>query len=790
MRYSFFWISAAFTCGILLARVPGTGPFYPWFLLFGVIPVLWVSRGRKLFLPFLLLGVAGAGFLHARAEAQRPPNAVENYAASPGQISLAPFSGRVLLRGRVHQSPVIKQKGKRVRAAMVLEAESLLRWKDLPEPFDGDGVQTSAVKESVSVSGKVQVFLYQPSEIPEVGDSVLIAGNLERPRPALNPGQFDYARYLGERNVFAVLKGYGYKSVRILEPNGKALFPRGVEALRGSIERRIDRLFAPRHGAVFKALILGMRGEIPRDLRKNFVRTGTAHLLAISGLHVTLVAGTAYALMLFLGIPRKCGVLLSLAALGGYVLIAGCGLPVLRAGFMLGLFFLSVLLGRDRNPVNLFFAVYFAFLVASPRSLGSISFQLSFLSVLGLLLFFSGQHGRLSRKLFMDSSLVVSVVLTPILIRYFHIFSWVHWPSNFLAIPLFHMALLFSLVSVFLSGIPFLAGVTSGLAEFWAEAGIRWINFLGGWRWSCFFLASPGIGPILFYYLTLGIFFTGRVVKPGLTRWLWPLAASGMLTFAGAVVYKQASAGRDFEINVLAAGKNEIGHISFGSGQEWLINTGRGLPADQGEWLLLPYLQSRGTNRLEGVLVTGTSGKYTGGLASLSREIRSKYLIFPGKSPKNFKCSGLAASKESGCVGVYRGDRIFIGRGVLEVLTDDHGKLGLIISYPGCHVLWLTELREDLIIQLQVFSRRLLNIDLVVMPAQEALPVGAVKLLAGIVKRAVWVASSGGLEVKQALREAEIPFYDLEEAGAFRLSLVDGQRRFFSMLTGELSAIT
>ena len=200
MEIPFFWPALGFALGILLRPWLAAPEPALWAVFSLGIFFLWFSRGRRIFPVFLVLSFSCLGILFSKTDQARPENAVESFAVESHEKG----KNWIWLEGRALVHPEIKQNGRKQNVSFVVSARRFSKRK-------------GSRFESHPVSGKVQVFLMQPPlPLPEAGDQVRIAGNLEFPKPVLNSGGFDYKKYLAGQNIFCVLNGYGGKSLKIL----------------------------------------------------------------------------------------------------------------------------------------------------------------------------------------------------------------------------------------------------------------------------------------------------------------------------------------------------------------------------------------------------------------------------------------------------------------------------------------------------------------------------------------------------------------------------------------------
>ncbi|MCB2081086.1 MAG: ComEC/Rec2 family competence protein, partial [Rickettsiales bacterium] len=218
---------------------------------------------------------------------------------------------------------------------------------------------------------------------------------LPPPSPAY-PGGYDFARDAYFKQIGAV--GYSLSKV-YLKQEGSPDWGQSVEALRQAITSRIlAQLEGHSSAPVATALLTGERKAIPDTVQDTMRAAGIGHLLAISGLHLALVAGLWYGALRF-GFVLFPGLVLRYpvkqwAAIGallgglGYLLIAGAPVSAQRAYLMVGLFFLAILLHREITPMRPVALAAFIILALRPESLTGPSFQMSFAAVIALIAFY------------------------------------------------------------------------------------------------------------------------------------------------------------------------------------------------------------------------------------------------------------------------------------------------------------------------------------------------------------------------------------------------------------------
>ncbi|MDX6751027.1 ComEC/Rec2 family competence protein [Geminicoccaceae bacterium 1502E] len=287
------------------------------------------------------------------------------------------------------------------------------------------------------------------------GDLVRLRARLYPPRPPGVPGAFDYGRHAWFESLGAV--GFAYGTPERIG-RGEARSGDAVAWLRAAIARRVTAVAPGEDGAVAAALITGMRAGIGEATWTAMQRSGLAHLLSISGLHMALVAGTLFlffrwtlSLMppLVLRVPaRKPAALAAMAGASFYLLLSGATVPTQRSWAMIMVALLAVL--ADRNPfsMRLLAAAAMLVLLLRPESLAGASFQLSFAAVLALIAAYEsglgsrlgGRHSLAMRALryllgVLATTLVASAATAPFTAYHFQTISTFGVLANLVAVP-------------------------------------------------------------------------------------------------------------------------------------------------------------------------------------------------------------------------------------------------------------------------------------------------------------------------------------------------------------------
>ncbi len=309
--------------------------------------------------PALLAGVLLLGLLRVEAV----PGA-----AAP---SLLRDDGLVVLVGRISDYP--EPTARRIRF-----------------PFDVNTVDEAGVMKPVST--RILVYATPPESLLasrdggyfRYGDELRLEGELRRPQPF---GNFDYPAYLANQGISGILYTH---SAHMLPPEPGSLRSAllgKVFDLRRALADRLEQAMTEPHASLAQALLLGLRSALPEDVEESFRRTGTSHLLAISGLHVgVILALTMVAASRLLGRRWHVYLAISVAVVWGYALVSGLPISVVRAAIMGTVLLLAWAVGRPRSVLPSLALSAAVMVGVDPKVLGQVSFQLSFTALAGIVL--------------------------------------------------------------------------------------------------------------------------------------------------------------------------------------------------------------------------------------------------------------------------------------------------------------------------------------------------------------------------------------------------------------------
>jgi competence protein ComEC len=515
-------------------------------------------------------------------------------------------------------------------------------------------------------SGRAIVLVTGDRSEIRSGQAVEAAGQIARLAAPSNPGEFDYRAFQRAQGVRLRLTVDDAESFWP-DPEGRSSF---FGILMGSIQAwsraRLVEQLDPSIAPLAAALLLGQREGIEPEVNDAFARTGTTHLLAISGLQLQALAFVLLVLFRLAGLRRRPAYLAVGLAMIGYALVVGPAPSVVRATVMTSAFCLAAIAERRDRPANTLALAGLGTLAVNPAYLFDVGAQLSFLAI-GTLIWLVPPACALVRR-FHDSircrlfgphtplddlerrlepawrtaarragarvvdgvvaSTVIWLAAVPLVALRFHLVSPIGILLNVPLIPLTSAALLLSGLGLALAPVwaP-LAGPPAWIAAVLLKVSRAIVLWGVAQKWGYRFVVGPAGAWVLVFYALLVAAIVGsqravRTAQPlpaqwhaGGRRW-WFLVGAWVFPgwlFAAAPPANHAS----LEVEFLAVGHGLAVIIQTPDGQTLLYDCGRLGDPSVGRRIIAPALWARGVSRIDTVLLSHADSDHYGGLTDL-----------------------------------------------------------------------------------------------------------------------------------------------------------------------------
>ena len=641
------WISIAFLCGILLLDQFSAIPSWPWLaaaLMTGVIcsrylhtACVWIAVG------FCWAAVDGAAYL-----SQILPEDLERQ--------------DLLVEGRVVSLPD--------------EAASSTRFLIAVEQSRMPG------GAKIDFSGIVKLSWRSHEVRPLGGERWRLKVRLRQPRGFRNPGGFDYERWLFQHDIVA--RGYVRDSTDNRRITGRGMTPL---VLRQTLRQQIAA-HAPASPAraVLNALLIGDRSGLSDADWQLFRATGTSHLIAISGLHIGLVAFMAWMLVEFLW--RHAGRLplllpspiaaawAALFAAAAYAMLAGFSIPTQRALLMTAVFSFAIILRRNSSSLDGVALALLLVLMIDPRSVLSAGFWLSFMAVTVILLLIRRypQWGRWKMWIAIQTGLFVALI--PLLAFWDFPASPIGPLVNLIAVPWFSFVIVPAvLITAMLLAISFPGAETLLTLLLKCIAATLELMEVAAQRSELITLSTPVWWMALLAGAGALLLLLGR-------RWYWRVAGVPLSLL---LFWPQSTSVDNLAVTVLDVGQGQSVVIETSS-HTLVYDLGPIFPSgfNTAESVVIPWLHSRARQRIDMLVLSHDDNDHTGGASQFVKRMEVRRTVFGQEMPQ----FGIPYNS---CHDVepWRWDGVLFRflKPPLEPVNDNDASCILLLEHPGGRIL-------------------------------------------------------------------------------------------------------
>ncbi len=650
-------LTAAYIGGIVIVRLFLEGSAGAYILALSVAGLLIAVLHYKyidLYRVIILLLVTAAGGIAFFYALQEPVNGLTALSGSP-----------LYIEGTVADEPLFYED----HSAYCLKV-------DLVENKEG----------RMPVSGKLLVKIYGAEQDHyRFGERLRLRGVIVEPRGLRNPGGFDYRYYLRSQGIDALI--YPLPSqVNSLGTGKTNLLSASAIRLRSALVNAIETNLPSPSAELLAAVLFGQRERLPEEIANNFRRAGTGHLMAVSGLHVGLVAALILGLRRLLNLQGSYFLVLAIIVVFGYAYLTGMRPSALRAAVMVAMVLGAIILDREHDLPTAISLAALVTLFINPLQLFTVGFQLSYAATLSLIYAYRPLE-QLLRSVRCPAVLAAPMAVTlaaqlgvlPLSVYYFHYLPLGALFFNLLLMPFTALVVGLGLTGALLSLLCTLPGAIvlwasrplleimlyltalSDLAGLYRAVHPPHLLFLFGYYALMAVL-------LLFYYRRLEDL--GREGNPNLGDLLRPLK---MRLMSKRRFYRRLSVGLVLVLAVLMlwsgiffpTGKElTVTFIDVGQGAAALIETPckavimvdaggepsfRGDPGRVGDTILLPYFRYKGVRKIDLAIITHPHEDHFGGFIPLIDEVFiDRLLISPAQGDSPYYFDLLSRANEKG----------------------------------------------------------------------------------------------------------------------------------------------
>lgn len=454
----------------------------------------------------------------------------------------------------------------------------------------------------------------------KVGQSISLEGQIIKFQNATNPGQFD------EYNYNKILK-YDYKVycdlVEVIDKD-YSYYSNLLNDIRNNLSNVYASSLPAKNSGVLSAMVLGDKANLDADIKDLYKTHGISHILAISGLHVSLIGMTIYKLIRKTGVNIIIAVIISAIFIYSYGALTGFSVSTIRAVIMLILLMFSKIIGRTYDIISAASLSSLIILINNPLQIFSTGFLLSFAAVLGIGLVYPlissifPVENKIVKAL-LDSlfiSLSVQIFTLPILLYFFFEISTYSILFNILLVPFVSIIIMLAILGACVGLISLPLGAFFLGGSVYILNSYEWILNIGNkLPFHTLILGRPDSKLILIYYLILFLYIALNYWKVN--------KYSHFLLIALLIIFIRPRSS-NLELTFIDVGQGDGIFFESSRGQTYLVDGGSSSVAEVGKYRIIPFLKSKGISRLDYVFISHFDKDHVNGILEIIEEMDTR----------------------------------------------------------------------------------------------------------------------------------------------------------------------
>ena len=538
-------------------------------------------------------------------------------------------------------------------------------WKDNRE---------SLLREDAALIEGVLCYM-EEGNIPKMGSLVIMQGDFRAFSHATNPGEFDaadYYRIMGQQGRIM--------ECRVLAQSAAYdVFRENMYRIREYLSLLADACFNEEDASVMKAMLLGEKGTLNTDLKNLYQQNGIIHILAISGLHLSVIGMGCYKCLKKIRMPKAVDIIFTIALMYCYGTMTGMGVSMLRAYIMFGIHLCAELIGRTYDLLTAVTVAALVALVQQPLYIQHSGFLFSFGAICGIGIFLPAVdgnlfgHSRLEKALL--SGVAISVSTLPVYLCFYYEFPPYSVLLNLIVIPCMTFVLLGGLISLAAAACFLPLGVAAAYpVHLFLAFYEKCCNICLRLPDSKWITGCPEPWQIVvFLGILLGLV-AGNSRLSKFHFWQGVLCALLVLTI---------KLPQGLQITMVDVGQGDCIYLTEDSGVHMLIDGGSSDKSDVAEYQMMPYLKHEGVSYLDAVVVTHPDSDHISGICTMLEQMGTSgisvgtlYLPDVGEAGRNEEYQELEQLATSAGVQVRYlsvGDTLRCGKVMLTCIHPEKG---------------------------------------------------------------------------------------------------------------------
>lgn len=524
--------------------------------------------------------------------------------------------------------------------------------------------------------GIMGVICYMDEEeFPHMGSLVVMQGEYRAFAHATNPGEFDAANY------YQIMEQQGrMMDCRILaQSSAYSVFQNAMYRVREYLSLLADACFDEEDASVMKAMLLGEKGTLDAELKELYQNNGIVHILAISGLHLSVIGMGCYKLLKKMGLPQSVDIIFTVGIMYCYGTMTGMGISMLRAYIMFGMSLFAKLIGRTYDLLTAVTVAALVALVRQPMYIQHSGFLFSFGAVCGIGIFLPAVeenllgHSRME-KIFVSGA-AISISTLPVYLGFYYEFPPYSVLLNLIVIPCMTLVLAGGIVTLIGAACFLPVGIAAAypvhlLLAFYEKCCNICLRLPDNkWVLGC---PKPWQIAAFLGILTGLVAWNHRLSK--FHFWQGVLCALFILTIR---------LPQGLQITMVDVGQGDCIYLTEDSGMHMLIDGGSSDKSDVADYQIMPYLKYEGASYLDAVVVTHPDSDHISGICAMLEEtgvsgisIGTLYLPDVGETGRNEEYHELERLAQDAGVSVRylsAGDSLRCGKVMLTCIHPDEG---------------------------------------------------------------------------------------------------------------------
>ena len=609
-------------------------------------------------------------------------------------ILLGFIFGFVLSEYMVPESELLQYAGEEI--ACIVEVQSIPNKTENGITFDG----IVRMADGNSIDEKTTVFVSGDCKIKENMLVTFDSLKIKKPDRQKNFNSFDYQRYLKSQKIFVQCSAdsENIKEIQKSKTTLKVLALKANAFLCNTVEQKFDDESA----GLLNGILLGDKSGISSQTKVDFQNSGLSHVLAVSGLHLTIIVSI---LGIFLRrASKRIRAVILILCVWSFAFVVGLPASVVRAGFMLSVLLVADCLHLENDGLTVLALIALLLMIHNPYVVYDSGFTMSFSATLGILcmmpVFQQGKAVYIPTMLKECFALSFSaqIGIMPVLLLNFGRVNFIGMVANILIVVLIP-AIYFVVLFAFLCRIDIFFIIASFLLKtlsWWASvcAKIPFGSFAA--PFEPLFIAS--VFGISVFFLLLNSFKNKKISAIIL----------GCLLVVACIGYRIGIAPpKDTQITFLSVGQADCAMLRTVTGETFLIDVGTERAADNE---IVPYLHREGVTKLDGIFISHFDDDHCGGLQTIADSFEIEALFIPDTADvglKQYQSLIMAKGKEISVVPMHIGDSVQSSSVLFRVLypyegkPDNHNASSLVVRADNedVSVIFTGDLEKDSVLQ-------------------------------------------------------------------------------------------